>query len=73
MKGYGDGQTFESDLNSPYLTGKSHTLVVAGTGREECQPWLAGLCHGGLGRNVQAPGADGAAGAAAVWVERALP
>lgn len=47
--------------------------MVAGTGREECQPWLAGLCHGGLGRNVQAPGADGAAGAAAVWVERALP
>lgn len=44
--------------------------MVAGTGREEYQLWLAGLFHGGLGRSVQAPGADGAA---AVWVERALP
>ncbi len=45
--------------------------MVAGNGHEECQPWLAGLCHGGLSRSVQAPGAE-ADGAAAVWVERAF-
>lgn len=47
--------------------------MVAGIGHEECQPWLAGLCHGGLGISVQAPDADAEAdGAADVWVERAF-
>lgn len=70
MKGCGDGRTFESGLNSPYLTEKSRTQVVAGTGHEECQSWLVGLYRGGLGGSVQAPGAE-ADGAVAVWVERA--